>query len=313
MTDPLLRKLRTVAAKIETTPGTAVTLGAADGAFNAYDISIQPNIQVQKRDAQGSADRLQSVPGVREGTLTFKTDLGWDGTVTLPTWATVLLPLCGYVESSQVFTPRTEPAGTNVKTATMGVFDDGRLKSIAGAVGTFRLVMPTGQMAYIEWTFQGKWQAVTDESLPEPTYPTPQALRFADATVQHNSITLCTSEIAFDAANTISLRSCAGDVTGIVAGVITDREPMFSIDPESTLVADRDPYGLLLAGTEQAMNIVLKGPTTSTITIAAPKTQHHNVQEGDREGVSIDNIELTCNKNGATKDESVSITFAEAV
>ena len=158
----MLKRRRVMAAKTEVTPGTAVSLANADGAFNAYDVMIQATIDVEEREAQGAFNRLSGVPGARTGTVTFRTDLGWDGTATLPTWATILLPACGWVNSAGTLTPRSEAPGTNVKTLTLGVYEDGVLKTLAGAAGTFVLNCPTGKMAFIEWTFTGVWQDVPD-------------------------------------------------------------------------------------------------------------------------------------------------------
>jgi hypothetical protein len=77
---PLLRKKAVFAAAIETTAGTAETLDATDGVFNAYNFDIQLGQTVEEREGQGAFNRLQGVPGAAMGTATMTTDLGWDGT-----------------------------------------------------------------------------------------------------------------------------------------------------------------------------------------------------------------------------------------
>jgi hypothetical protein len=44
----------------------------------------------------------------------------------------------------------------------------------------------------------------------------------------------------------------------------------------------------------------------------APKAQIINSQEGDRNGIVIDSLELQCNKNGATHDQELQIIFTPA-
>lgn len=308
----LLKRKRVFAAAVESTIGTPVSLGAGNGGFNAYEIAIQPAIEVEEREAQGSMDRLSGVSSARKGLLTFKTDMGWDGTTTMPTWASVLLPACGWVESSQVYTPRSEGPGTNVKTLTMGVYEDGVLKSIAGAVGTAKINLTSGKMGVIEWSFEGVWQPPTDTSLIAPTHPTASPIKFSSATVQLNSVDLCVANVTYDLGNTIVMRECASTEAGFISGIVTDRYPKITADPESVLVATQDRHGIWVANTEYEFETVLDGPTDSTITITAPKSQILNSQEGDREKLQIDQLELGCNKNGATKDESLKITFSEA-
>ena len=120
----MLRRKRVLAAKIESTIGTAETLAAADAAMNIYNPIIQATIDMEARQGQGGFGMFSSVPGGRIGVATFRTYLEWDGTVTEPSWADTFLPACGYVKTGQVYTPRTEAPGTNVKTLTIGVYQD---------------------------------------------------------------------------------------------------------------------------------------------------------------------------------------------
>lgn len=307
----LPKRIRLVAAKVETTIGTDASLAAADAAFNAYDVIIQPTINTETREAQGSFGYLSDVPGARMGTATFKTDIAYDGT-TVPTWASVLLPGCGWVNSSGTFTPRSEAPGSNVKTLTIGCYMAGKLKKIVGAVGSYRIVLPTGRMAYIEWTFQGVWVAPSDASILSPTYPTASPIRFASGTCSYNSDDLKVENVTIDSGNQITMREDPTTAAGYCAGIIVDRHPTISANPESDLVATRDTYGDWIAGTEAAFSIVLDGPSDSDITISAPKAQIVNAQESDRNRIVTDSIQWNCQKNGASADQELSIVFNQA-
>lgn len=309
---PLLKRKRVLAAAIESTPGTAESLSASDGVFNAYDIIAQAQLPVEQRESQGSFGRLPGVPGPRAGTLNFKVDCGWDGTATIPTWASVLLPMCGWVNSSGTLTPRSEAPGTNVKTGTLATYVDGVKKMLAGAAGNWRLVLPAGRMAYLEFAFTGVWQPVTDVSLITPTYPTALPLRYASATTTFDSVAQCVEQMVFESGNEIKLRECGGSAAGFDYALIVDRTPKITANPEAALVATDDRYGDWLAGTEAALSVVLDGPTDADITLSAPKAQYMNVQEGEREKLVIDDVEWQCNKNGATADQELSIVFNEA-
>jgi len=306
---PLLKRKRVIAAAVETTIGTAETLAGSDAAFNAYDVMIQPNVEFEQRPGQSSFDQLAGVVGPYSGTATFKTDLGWDGAATLPTWASVLLPACGWVDTSNTFNPTSEAPGSNVKTLTIGAYIDGVRKLLAGCMGTFQLVCPTGKMAYIEWTFQGVWQTATDVSLLSPTYPTASPLRYSSATTTYDSVALCVENVTFDAGNNVIMRPCAGTAAGFVSALVTDRAPTITADPEATLVATQDRYGDLLSNAEAEFTVTLDGPSTSTIEIVAAKAQYTNVQEADRNGMVTDALTFQCNKNGTTADQSLQIVF----
>lgn len=314
---PLLKRLRTLAAKVENTIGTAESLTASEGAFNAYDVICQANIDMEDREAQGSFDMLSPVVGAQSGTLTFKTDLAWDGSA-VPSWASVLLPGCGYVESTQVYYPTSEAPGSNVKTLTIGVFQDGLYKLLAGAMGTFKLTANAGKMAMIEWTFTGVWQAVTDSALIAPTYPTDKPLRFGNSTITWLTVAQCVEQVTFDAGNEVILRECPDTIAGYKSALIVSRKPEITFNPEQQLVADdagSDKYGDWIAGTEGVFSCAIDGPTgvvsNGNVTFAAPQAQITNVQESDRNSLVVDEVTLACNKNGANKDQDVSITFTD--
>lgn len=307
---PLLKKIQTIAAKVETTIGTPITLAAADGVFNAWDIDLNPEIDVERREAQGSFDSLPSTVNARIGKMTFKSELGWSGTG-LPSWASILLPACGYVASSQVLTPRSEAPGSNVKTLTMGAYINGLFKSIAGAMGTFKIVGPTGKRAYIEWEFTGVWQPPIDTAIIAPTYPTGDALRFAEVTLTYNAVEQCIANFMLDAGNKVVMRECPSTAAGYISALVTDREPKITLDPEAQLVATEDRHGYWMAGSEYALSCAIGGPSDSILTIAAPKAQIVSLKQADREGLLIDEVDLMCNKNDTAKDEQVSITFTD--
>mgnify|MGYP003652821754 CR=1 FL=1 len=127
-----LKRKRVLAAKTETTPGTAESLAGSEAAFNVYNIIAQQEIDMDSREAQGGFGMHSSLAAGRKGRITFSVDASWDGTATEPSWADTFLPACGWVKSSQVFTPRTEVPGSNVKTLTLAIYQDGMRKILSG-------------------------------------------------------------------------------------------------------------------------------------------------------------------------------------
>ena len=308
----LLKRKRVLAAKIETTVGTPISLLAADASFNAYDIMIQPEIDVEAREGNAGFGMLSSVVGGYKGRATFKIDAGWDGTATEPTWADTFLPACGLVKALQVFTPRSEAPGANVKTLTIGAYCDGVFKSICGAVGTFKFVCPTGRMAFFEFDFQGIWVPPTDVAILAPTYPTALPLRYANSPTSFASTALCLENITLDCGNEITYRECASTASGYHSAIITGRIPKVTGNPEAKLIATRDPNGQFLAMTEGALTWGLDGPTNSVLTTAAPKAQIIKVTEGYRNKLVTDEIEWQLNRNDSTQDQEFSFTFTAA-
>lgn len=303
----MLKKKRLLAAKIETTIGTAISLAGADGAMNVYDPMIQANIEQAKRPRQGSFGNRKSISKQRGGTATFRTEVYGDGAGGVPLWASVLLPACGWVDSAGVFSPTTESPGTNVKTITIGCYQDGMFKQLFGAAGTFKLIFEAGSPVSIEWTFQGIFDEPDDVTILSPTYPAITPPRFASNTFTiGGSSPGCIESLEVDAGNEVALRSCPGTVSGIKSGIVTDRKVNGTMNPESRLIATEDVFGKWIAGTEEALVIELDDGT-DLISFDAPKLQRQNVQEGERAGIQTDEISFDCNGNAG--DDEFTITF----
>jgi hypothetical protein len=308
----LLKRKRVLAAKIETTPGTAEALTAAEASFNCYEIMIQNETETEAREGQGSFGMRPSAPGAYRGKATFKHDISWDGTATEPSWADTFLPACGWVKSGQVFTPRTEAPGANVKTLTIAAYVDGKLKSLRGCVGTFKINSVSGKTAVAEFEFIGIWNSPTDVAILAPTYPTASPLRFASSVTTWDSVALAVESMVLDSGNSMLLREDSSDISGFKAGLISNRIVKITGNPEAKLVSVQDRYGKYLDLSEHALTFDIDGPTNSKITIAAPKAQIVAISEADRENMVVDEIEWQANRNGSTADQECSITFTAA-
>lgn len=308
----LLKRKRVLAAKIETTSGTAIALSGADGTFNAYDVVIQPSVAMTQREGQGGFGMLAAYPEGMSGKATFKIDVSWDG-IGVPAWASTFLPACGLVASGSEFKPKTEvPAsGSSVKTLTIGCYVDGVFKSIRGASGTVKLVCKTGMIATLEFDFTGVWVPPTAVAVIAPTYSIEPSLRYATSTTTWDSVALCLESITLDIGNSVTLRECATTVQGFDNAIITNRNPKVTANPESKLLATQDRFGQWIASTEGVLTWTLPAPAAGVLTISMPKAQLMNNQEGDRNGFVTDELEWSCNRNGSTVDDEFSINFIE--
>lgn len=306
---PLLRRKSVFAAKVEGTIGTAESLTGAEGVYNAEDFVIQPNIAMTRREGQGGFNYLPSIPEGMIGTCTVKMGMSYNGT-DIPTWASVLLPACGWVDSAGTFSPKTEAPGSNVKTITIGHYKDGKRVLLSGAMGTFKIMCETGKTAYIEFTFTGKYSSnETDTALITPTYPTVLPLRFAAGALTWNSVALCTSKVEVDAGNSVIMRECvnASDRSGYISALVTNRAPIITADPESVLVATQDRDAKWLTSTPEAFSMQI-GASGSAITIAAPEAQLENKQQGNRSDMLTDDLTWLATA-GSSVDSELTIAF----
>ena len=307
----MLRRRSVFAAKVEATVGTAEALTGAEGVFNAEEFAIQPSVAITRREGQGGFNYLPGIPEGMQGTCTVRFGMSYDGT-TVPTWASVLLPACGWVDTAGVFSPVTQgPGGLGgVKTITIGHYKDGKLALLSGAMGTWKIMAETGKQAQIEFTFTGKYSSnETDTALIAPTYPTVLPLRVAAGALTFNAVALCTSNVEFDAGNSVVMRECvnATDRSGYVSAVVTNRAPVITADPESVLVATQNRDNLWLTSDPQAFSMRI-GVSGTSITVAAPKAQLENKQQGNRNDINTDDLTWLATA-GTSVDTELTITF----
>jgi hypothetical protein len=309
---PLLRRRSVFAAKVEATIGTAESLTAAEGVFNAMDLQIQPNITMEEREGQGGFNYNASVPGIRSGTATFSTEAYYDGS-TIPPWASVLLPGCGFVETTGTFAPVSRgPGGSGLpKTLTIGGYVDGVYRLLSGCMGTFTIDLPTGRMVKFNWTFQGKWVNPTDVALIDPTFPTTLPMRMAAGSVSWSSTNICVENVTVDAGNEVVLRECAGDLTGLRSALVVNRKPMITANPEMVLVATQNRHSQWLTPTRGALVVTTGGSGENRLVITAPQAQIQNIQQGERSGLLTDEITWMATAND-DPDEELTIQFAAA-
>jgi len=298
----LLARKRVLAAKIETTVGTAIALSGTDAVFNVFDATIQPTIEFVSRMGQAAFGSITGSVGQASGTLTFRTELFGDGAAGVPGWASTLLTACGFVNSAGVFSPKSEAPGSNVKTLTMGLYEDGVFKSIRGAVGNCVVTIVPGKPVDLNWTFTGAWVTPTDVALLAPTYPTLLPMRASGAAVALDAFTPCFSSMTIDFGNVITPRTCAASTNGVHSYIITNRIPVGTIDPEAKLVASYATYGEWIASTERSMTATFDSATDQVI-FSAPNFQLTNVQEAEREGLQTDTLTYQLNRGNSGNDE----------
>jgi len=298
-------------AKLETAVGTAETLSGTNGAFNAFDVEIQPDIAFADREGQQSFSPLTGTLGPYGGTAKFKVELCGGAA---PAWATTFLPACGLVVSAGVWTPLSAvPVGSGtsgVHTATIGVWEDGLYKSIRGAMGNPVFTMNSGKVVMAEFSFTGIWVDPVDADLPSPTYPLATIpLRFASSSLQFGTFNPRVEQLTFDLGNELHLREDSRDPSGYASAIITGRKAKGTLNPEAGKVADYPIYTNFTGRTEVAMSLSLSSADGSAA-FAMPKTQITKSQEGDRNKVQIDQLDYVCNRSSDAGDDEFSITFA---
>lgn len=320
---PLLTRKRIVAAKVESTVGTAASLTAAEAAYNFFDAKIVPNIDYAERPGQGGFSPLPGVLAGLKGTFTGRIELFASGTPessggeSVPAWAKVLLPALGIIQSgaiSPIFKPSSlSPAGGSdalgPRTITIGLFQDGKFVGLSGCMGNAVFTFAAGKVVAIDLTYQGVYVAPTDVALIAPTYPAPDPLHFESAAMTLGSLTPLVDTMRIDLGNTLVMREDANQASGYLNALITGRRINGTMNPEAKLKADYDAEGIWLARTTQALAFSCGTVAGKKCSFAAPALSFTNVQQGDRNGSVTNEIAFQLNRSASAGDDEFTITF----
>lgn len=272
---------------LEVTAGTAVSVTTAL-AEHVYDATMVPDPPMPDgpRTPQGHYDgEIDGVPAMRTGTCTFTIQIRPGGQF-LP-----LLLACGYVLNSTTYEPRTQI--TAVKTATIALWKDGKKMLMHGCCGNCVITLRNGAAATAQFTFRGIWNDPTDAAMPAlapiqamPYVSNPFVLTMASAAIPLHS------EVSIDLGNTVEGREDIGQESGYLHFYVAGRQARMRIDPEAALKAGHDAFGLLFAGTAQAVEGTLTRGDFELV-VTAPRAQRLSVGDADRGGKATEPIELS--------------------
>ena len=313
----MLTRRRIIAAKVEAVEGTAELITVAEAGIIAIDPKFDLDVKMYDRGnvMLNTLSKLPGTPGARSGKISFTAELKGSGVA----YSAVVKPAiglylraCGFAETI-VLTAGSEsatyaPASTGVPSLTISMYDDGMIKTIAGARGTVKLDSKLGEAIIASFEFTGIYSALTTAAMITPTLEAsvPPILLNAALTIG-GAAAVCES-FGVDMGNTVGLRSSMNSATGYLSAVITDRKPTAKLDPEMSTTSTA--YTNWLAGTSVALNV---GPISNgnynKVQITAPKLVTTKVGDADRNGNQIASSDFSLCMN--TGDDEISIAFAK--
>lgn len=286
----LITRKRVLGLEVEGTAGTAETLLAADAVMNVYDHQYTPQITLYDRESQGTYDApLNSVTTDQAARIGFKFDCLGDNT-TAPYWMTDLAICCGFSLDTVTLTAN---GSSNTNTATLGIYQDGKLKRIAGAMGSLRFPFTINEPLMGEADFLGKYVAPSDATLLTPTHETKTPPRVGGATLTVGSYTPIFASGAIVVENELKLREHAGggESTGYLSTLIVNQRITVELDPEEELVATKDWYGELISGTTATLTLTV-GEDDNQVIFTVPGCRPIDVNDADRGGLMTNGLTL---------------------
>lgn len=272
-----------IAAKLETTEGTAITLAAADAKTRASNIVVTPNAANTERPiAKATLGDEVSVLEGESGQIQFECELNGSGTAgTAPDYG-IFLRCNGFSETivggTSVTYDQISDQGTGaaqIPSMTVSAFLDGDEYRLAGArTKSISIAAKASGKLMATIVVEGKWATATTTALLSPTYQTTLPLMFKGATVSINSVTaLVISEFMLESGSVTELREDGADPTGYRSLAYVDRAVRGRIVAEKGPFSEIDFFALAKAGTAMAFSATFGATAGNICTITAPKVQ----------------------------------------
>lgn len=274
--------------KIETSTGVYEAVTATEAGFVVYDCELTGDNPVNDRPLEGSMGDGVAVPGLPTGRISFGIDLVGKGSSGVPDWATPLLTSCGMSVSGTTFS--FTGSGASQPTISFGKSEDGALRQLYGAAGTFNIKATSGGIPRINFTYQGIYGEAADAAILVPTFPTVVPPVMGSGLFTLASYTPIINEITIDAGNSLVFRPDITRTGGLRAAAITGRSTKTSFDPEQEALATRDWDAIRLAATTEAFSLTIGVDANNTTLIRGPAHQILQCPRAARNGILTRNI-----------------------
>ncbi len=183
-----------------------------------------------------------------------------------------------------LYLPRSE----DFESISLEAYFDGVKHEITGCFGTFTIEADAGSYGMIKFTFTGQYHAPTDTAVPDSVQEEtiPPVVESAQLILgDGGAFQPVVAKFTFDQANQVAERPDVNSTDGYAGTRITGREPKGGIDPEATLVADYDFWGLLASSEQTALTMRIGSTAGNRILFNAPKIIYTGLTYADRNGI----------------------------
>nr|BAR26611.1 hypothetical protein [uncultured Mediterranean phage uvMED]BAR26665.1 hypothetical protein [uncultured Mediterranean phage uvMED]BAR26786.1 hypothetical protein [uncultured Mediterranean phage uvMED] len=292
----ILRTSKTIlAAKKETTYGTAVSFAATD-CFLVTDVSLNSVATEPKErpNIRGFAGNFPTIPSNTKSELSFSIELTPSGTAgTKPAYDELLLG-AGMVRTDVSSTSNTYAPDSTLDDAdslTIGVYIDGSLHRITGARGTFSISLNTSEIPMLNMSYIGIYEDPTATALIAPNYGgqiAPIAANSGNTTAfQLHSYAGALSSFNYDHNNALYYSEL---ISGSKSTRITDRKPSGSCTMESVALGTKNYYTIVNSSATGNLTWQHGQSAGNKITFTAPYVDLQSILPEDNEGYQMLNI-----------------------
>lgn len=241
--------------------------------------------------------------------LSFDCELAGSGVAgTAPGWGP-FMKACG---ASETIVPATSvtyaPVSTGESSVYIKWFMDGKMFALPGSRGSCSLRLQAGKIPLLSFNFIGLYLIPADVAIPAPTFvsATPLAV---------NKVNTPTTALHGTAVKLSSLELDLGkqvlhnNKPQIEEVHILDHQAGGRISFEEELVAVKDWYTIVRAGTTGALSVIHGTAAGNIATLSAARLQLEGVDQAEEEMVSIENMPFNLQPGASGNDDwSIALT-----
>lgn len=187
-------------------------------------------------------------------------------------------------------------ASTSIASLTLWCYRDGKKMMGVGCRGTYTMTWVNGEGIKFSFSFMGVWVQATDTANVSGTFNDTGKIVWrgtssAVSRMRWNRILAQVRTLTVDAGNTVVHPDNPEGTEGYDPAQITLRNSTFSIDPLETLLATRDIFADMRAGTARILHARAGSTAGSRVAVtAAAAYATQNNQGGDRDGFSTEAV-----------------------
>jgi hypothetical protein len=275
--------------KLEVAYGTDPLATPLANAMLANVTSPKPVVTefVDRTNMQAYLGHKGSVQVATHSEFEMEVELAGSGTAGIaPSWGP-LMRACGFAETvtedeSVVYNPVSEgfESGSFIYNL------DGKEHKLMGCRGTVNLDMQAKTIPKLKFKFTGTTADIADVAFPSGAdfskFIAPVGVNKQNTSMTLFGTTVGVYGVNFDIANTTPYVN----VINQEEVKMTDRAAVGSVSFQNTLVAQKDWYGLVKAGTLSVLKLIHGKTPGNIITIDAPAVQLTEPSEADQDGVA---------------------------
>lgn len=301
----------------ETTYGTDPAMTGAN-ALLAYDVEFQsPGEKLERDVLRNTLTPLSHVIGLKESTLTFKTELKGAGlTGTVPTIPEIGVPLSGCSFDTGVYSGTSLVYSLVSDEDSMGsvafrVFlGDKNMHKVVGARGTVKFTLEAGQYGVAEFSFNGLFTPVISITTPSLAgLGTNQPPIVYNSSFQIAGFSPVTSSMEIDLGVDISRRDSLNAEAGVHSQRIANRVPTMTFDADAVAESSNPFWGGWDGNVVSTFGVNIGSNAGNSIKISG-NFQYDQPNYGDADGIRTFDVSASLVSSTVnTSDDELSITI----